>query len=187
MKEIFNKLDLGMKFFIIAIFGIAVIYCILSSIFGLFKSDKEEEKFDVDNVNKYVSIYSEETGESQIDESKLVKDYSTYYTLQTAVQNYIDALIDKDYSKTYSLLTSEMKEKYSKSEYEENIEKLVTTYFVSNESTYDTDYCLIRAYTMGDYMYLCECKTLDNEKSINIGIKLDAYNYTYTVCYIDFN
>lgn len=176
-----------MKFFIIAVFGIAVIYCILSSIFGLFKSDKKEEKIDIDNINQYISIYSEETGESKVDNSKLVKDYSTYYTIQTATQNYIDALIDKDYSKTYSLLTSEMKEKYSKSEYEENIEKLVTTYFVSDESTYDTDYCLIRAYSMGNSMYLCECKTLIEDRSIKIGIKFDTYNYTYTVCYVDFD
>lgn len=187
MKNILNKLDLGMKFFIIAVFGIAVIYCILSTVFGLFKDDKKEEKLDIDNIDKYISIYSEENGKNEVDKTKLVKDYSNFYTVQSAVQNYIDTLIDGKYSKTYNILSEEMKEKYSKSEYVKNIEKFTTTYFVNDDSTYDLDYCLVRAYNIESLVYLCECKTLDENKNINIGIKFNISDSTYTICYLDFN
>ena len=80
MKNILDKLDIGMRFFIVAVFSIAVIYYILSVVFGLFRDENTEEKIDIGNVEKYITIYSEETGESEIDASKIVKDYSTYYT-----------------------------------------------------------------------------------------------------------
>lgn len=187
MKNILDKLDIGMKFFIIAVFGIAVIYCILSTVFGLFKDDEREEKLDVNNINKYISIYSEDTGENELDTSKLVKNHSKFYTLQTAVRNYIEAIIDGKYSKTYNLLSEEMKEKYSKSEYNKNIENFVSTHFIDSDSTYDLDYCLVRAYNINSSVYLCECKTLVEDSNIKIGIKLDVSNNTYTICYLDFN
>ena len=93
-----------MKFFIIAIFGIAVIYCILSTVFGLFKSEKKKEKIDIDNIDEYIMIYSDDSKELSIDSSKIVKDYSTYYTVESAIKNFIEALVDEEYSKTYGIL-----------------------------------------------------------------------------------
>ena len=186
MKNILDKLDLGMKFFIIAVFGIAVIYCILSSVFGLFKSEKKEEKIDINNIDKYVTIYSDETGDTDIDTSKLVKNYSTYYTVESAVKNFIEALVDEGYSKTYGILSEEMKEKYSKKEYLNNIEKFVSENFKDNETTYDVDYCLNKVYYISDdNKYLCECKNI-NEDIVKIGINLNITDNTYTVFYVEF-
>lgn len=186
MKNILDKLDLGAKFFIIAVFGIAVIYCILSTVFGLFKEDSKKEKLDINNINSYILIYSEETGNNEIDKSKIVRNYSDFYTIQSAIQNYITALIEGEYSKTYDILSDEMKEKYSKKEYYSNVEKLTTTYFFSSDSTYDLEYCLVRTYNIKPSIYLCECKTLSEEKNINIAIEIDNYDSTYKICYIDF-
>ena len=186
MKNILNKLDLGMKFFIIAIFGIALIYCILSFVFDLFEGEKKEELLDINNVDKYISIYSEDTGETELDKDKLVKDYSTFYMLQSAVQNYINALIEGKYSKTYNIMSEEMKDKYSKAEYLKSVEEFTNNNFVNADSTYDLDYCLVRAYNIETLTYLCECRTLNADKNIRIGIKLNITDSTYTICYLDF-
>lgn len=184
MKNILDKLDIGMKFFIIAVFGIAVIYCILSTVFGLFK-DEKEDKIDIDNIYQYITIYSEETGENDIDTTKIVRDYSTYYTIESAIKNFMQALIDEEYSKTYSILSEELKSKYSKKEYISNIEKFTNDNFVGEESSYDIDYCLNRVYSISNLTYLCECNTI-NDSNVKIGIELDIMNKTYTVIYIDF-
>ena len=172
-----------MRFFIIAVFGIAVIYCILSSVFGLFNHEEEEDKIDIDNIESYITIYSEESGEENIDNGKLVKHHSTYYTVQTAVQNYIQALIDGEYTNTYSILSDEMKEKYSKKEYEEKIGEFANNNFISSEISYDIEYCLQKCYLIGDFTYLCECNSISGT-IIKIGIKLNTSDNTYNVFYV---
>ena len=185
MKNILDKFDIGMRFFTIAVFCIAVIYCILSSIFGLFVDEKEEQKIDIENIKQYVTIYSEETGENEIDSSKIVKNYSEYYTIETAVSNFIQALLDEEYSKTYNILSEELKGKYSKKEYLVNVEKFTKDNFIGGESAYDIDYCLSKVYKIANFMYLCECNTLEGQL-VEVGLQLNTSNQTYTVFYIDF-
>jgi len=185
LRNILDKLDIGMKFFIIAVFGIAIIYCILSVVFGLFQDENIGNKVDINDIEQYITIYSDETGESETDTSKIVKDYSTYYTIESAVKNFIQALVDEDYAKTYNILSEELKEKYSKKEYLSNIEKFTKDNFIHDESLYEVDYCLNKVYNLSNFMYLCECNTV-NDVSVKIGLKLDTSNKTYTVFYIDF-
>jgi len=175
-----------MKFFIIATFGIALIFCIVSWITNLFGGKSENnKKIDINNIDKYVTIYSEETGETTIDESKVVRDYTTFYTIQSALQNYIGALIDEDYSKTYSVLSDDMKQKYSKSEYVEAVKELVESELIGG-AKYNIANCLTKASLIDKNVYLCECKTIDNG-SFNVGIKLNTSSYTYTIFYLEFD
>ena len=186
MKDILNKLDIGMKMFIVAIFGISVIYCILSVVFGLFKDEDKDNRIDIENISGYISIYSEDTGDITADNSKLVRSYNEFYTVQSALKNYIDAILDENYSNTYSVLSSEMTSKYSKSEYIEKITNLANKNLLNSDDSYDSEYCLNRAYKIGDMTYLCECKTI-SDIVIKIGLRLDSINQTYEVFYIDFN
>ena len=186
MKGFLDKIDMGMRMFIIAIFGISVIYCILSGISKIFRKDSDIDEIDLENVQEYITIYSEETGEKNLDRSKLVKNYNTFYTIQSALKNYIDSLLDEKYSDTYGILSKEMINKYSKNDYIEKITKLVNENLLNDDGSYDSEYCLDRAYIIADMTYLCECKTL-NDSLVEIGIRLDAVNQTYEVFYIDFN
>lgn len=199
MIEKLKGLDNGVKIVILFFFVMALGYFVFSMIGLAFENDEEiKTKVDIDNINQYIEKEtttenpnengSTESNNMQIDESKIVKDYSKFYTIQNAMENFVNCLISSDYAESYSVLSDEMKNKYSKSEYIEKVEKLQKENFPVDDQDhiFINSNRLVNAYQISEgEEYIIE---YSNAKSnlVKFGIRLNSTKNQYTIFYIEF-
>src|SRR5574344_817464 len=166
------------KILIFGIFGLAIIYFIIISIFYNFR---KEEGYDIDNIQKYI----EEQNTNQIDESKLVKDYTNFYTIQDILEQFTDSVIDRKYSQTYKLLGNEMLKKYSKEEYIEKIKSFSNENLIEKDPdvSYSNRNELKKLYKISDKNFLAEYCVSDGTTK-RIGVRILEKN-KYEIFYIE--
>lgn len=189
-----KKIDLGTNIILLIIFIIAFIVFVVSAIGLLFDKKESLDIADIDNYIVKENVLDE--NDNIIKYSNLVRDYATFYTLQDASENFLQYIIDNKYSQTYNVLSDEMKEKYSKKEYEENLKKLYNERFsidslpksTSGQDTeinnFNNSNNLVRLYKISDAEYICQTKDI-NSNIFDIGIRLLSNN-NYEVFYIQF-
>lgn len=198
MIEKLKDLNNGLKFVILFFFIIAVGYFIFSVIELAFKGDNEIiTNVDIENINQYIEKESENDKNKEddsnkenleIDESKIVKDYSKFYTIQNAMENFVDCLLDGNYAESYSVLSDEMKNKYSRSEYVEKVEKLQKENFPVDDpdTVFMNSNRLVNAYKISDgEEYVIEYSNY-KAKLVKFGIRLNTAKKQYTIFYIEF-
>lgn len=217
MGEKLREVNNGLKIIILVFFVIAFGYFVFAAIGLAFEEDEGEivTNVDIDNIDKYITKDSESGNGSEsdsnntdstdnpgntddssnvenitkeIDESKIVKDYSKFYTIQNAIENFVDCLLDGDYTESYSVLSSEMKNKYSRNEYVEKIESFQKANFPIDDP--DTMFInsnkLMNAYQISEgEEYIVEYNNYES-KTIKFGIRLNSTKKEYTIFYIEF-
>ncbi len=129
------------------------------------------------NQDKY--IINKESVEKVISEAKPIKDYNTFYTLNSACKNYTNYLLSKDYSKTYEIFSTKLKTEVSAIEYTKKIREFTEKYLFSKnlDNLYDVENSLYKAFVYNELegvssVYLCQIKTLEKDKYLNIAIRL---------------
>lgn len=172
-KDVVNKLDMGMKYFILIMFGISLIYVIFTSIFG--KNEKKNQ-LAYDDAQKFVNIYLEQ--ESADSNEYLVHDYNEYYTIKSAIDNFIGAYSKGNTREIYGILDKTLKAQYSQKEFDELL-KGIEDDLVSNYE--DVGY-VKEVYSLGNYQYICNLKY--NDFTATLGVRLNIDDNTYNIFYI---
>lgn len=163
---------------LIILFGISIIYFIILSIFQMFS---KKDIYDINDIEKYIKKENSE----EIDDSKIVKDYTTFYTVQGIIEQFVNELINRKYSKTYSVLGKEMLKKYSKADYIEKIKEFSDANFIEKDPDYSYSNVneLRRLYLLSDNYFLAEYEAIDGSTK-KIGIRLLNQN-KYEIFYIE--
>lgn len=185
MIERVKDLNNVLKVFILIFFIFAIGYFVFAFLGSLFKKEPENRtQVDIENIQQYTK--NENTDEDVYD-SQVVKNYSKFYTIQNAMQNFVDSLIKGEYSDSYSVLSNEMKDKYSKKEYLEKIEKLQKQHFPVD----DPDYMYINNSKLMNATKISEAEEylvdyMDVEgKTVKFGIRLNTDKKEYSIFYIE--
>lgn len=184
MNEDRNKL---MRFAIIAMFIVLIIFLVITFISNAINSYKEGKKTAVEsteNIEEYI-IKEDIITETETKESNLVKDHKTFYTLQNAFNNYIAALMEGKYDKTYSITTQDIRSKYDKDTYVEKIKVYTQENFSStDENIYDNVDNLKYLYLVKDNVYIGEIENVNGDL-LKIGIVINSTEKTYKVFYVE--
>lgn len=189
-----KKINISTNIILVIIFIIAFIVFIISAIGEFFQ---KKGVIDTSNINKYIINENviDETGNT-IKAANLVKDYNTFYSLQDASENFIQYVIDNKYSQTYNVISDEMRKKYSRKEYEDNIKKIYNERFSIDSvnkntsgqdveiNSFNNSNNLLRVYKISDTEYICQTKDI-NSNTLDMGIRL-LNNNSYEVFYIQF-
>ena len=174
-KDVVNKLDMGMKYFILIMFGISLIYVIFTSIFG---RNEKKNQLSYDDAQKFVNIYLEQDSvDSDINEY-LVHDYNEYYTIKSAIDNFIGAYSKGNAREIYGILDKTLKAQYSQKEFDELL-KGIDDDLVSNYE--DVGY-VKEVYSLENYQYICNLKY--NDFTATLGVRLNIDDNTYNIFYI---
>lgn len=172
LKGIVNKLDMGMKYFILIMFGISIIYLIFASIFS---SNGTKSQMTYDNAKEFINVYLDNNYDS---EKYLVHDYNEYYSIKSAIDNFIGAYSKGNIREIYGILDKTLKAKYSQKEFDELL-KGIDEDLVSNYE--DVGY-VKEVYSLGNYQYICNLKY--NDFTATLGVRLNIDDNTYNIFYI---
>lgn len=175
------------KFAIMVMFVVVIILLIfnfISKTVKKYNQDRTNAVDSIDNIDDYI-IREKIVTDTEIKESNLVKDYNTFYTVQTAFSNYITALMEGKYSATYSLLTQDIKSRYDKKSYVENITEYTKNNFGSKDThnEYIVDYNLKYLYLVKENVYIGEILNINGELT-KIGVVIND-DYTYRIFYVE--
>lgn len=166
---------------LLGLFCIALIFIGVKYIISLFNNSKT---YDYKNIEQY--ILKEDTQE--IDDTKIVTDYSTFHTIQGVVEQFINALINGEYEKTYDVIDKEYLDSFkTKKEYLNFIEEYSKSNFIIKEKS--TDFVntnrVKKIYKLSlNEDYLVEYKNVDGIL-IKIGVRLISKERKYKIIYLD--
>lgn len=162
-------------------FIVALLFFVIKVISGLLHQDI---KYDVDNMEQYIL----KENSSEINESKLVTNYSKFHTIQDILEQFTNALINGNYEESYKVLDSEMLNKYKdKKEYISKIEEFTSNNFIIKDpdNLYLNKNKLKRVYTLSSNVdYLAEYETIDGSTK-KIGVRLYTQEKEYKIFYIE--
>lgn len=153
--------------------------------------------FIYNKITYSISINKIQVDEANIKEnlenSKLVKDYSVFYSINSACKNYIQYVLSKDYAKTHTVLAPKYKRKMPITSYSSKMKKYKETHFLAADEGYNIEKCLYKAYKYRDYknqkniqnMYICQIETGIKGEYLNLVIKLEnSGELKYKIWYV---
>lgn len=185
IADIVGKIKLGNNNIIIIVFIIAIMYFVILFITSIFnnKTIETTNQIDTSNIESYVK---KENTYFNLEETNIVKDFSTFYALESSIENYLGYLNKEEYSKTYNILTKEYKKEISKSDYVERIKNFSENRIIIriDETKANFSKNLNEAYGISENSYLCYAKDVKGNV-FEIGIKLSKKDKKYEVFYIE--
>lgn len=151
------------------------------------------------NLNQKINYNSDDVVADLLKSATVTYDRAIYYTLEDIIVNYIYSFDPESfyledqigYEEYYEVLDETYRSKLGKAKYMETAKNFFESVRYTNSSSMDsitmtiTTDIIRKIYDLGNNQYLCLVGVENGTKFGYIGIKLDTYNTTYNIFYLE--
>ncbi len=168
-----NFMDFSLRRIVVLIILLLVILISIVILIGNLTTNNEivDDNIIIDETN--IDIYKVQ--------ENIVMDHTIFFNLQIIISDTITDLMNKDYNNIYDQLSPNLKEKYTKKEFQIEAERFVKDSFTDFEIFYGEIGHLEYAYETSNDEYICIFTT--KEKG-NLEVIIDLKDSTYMIDYI---
>lgn len=177
-SEFSKKINTWQYRVILFLFIIAILFFVILVFTNIFN-----KKATYENIEEYIK----KEGTEEIDQSKIVTNYSNFYTVQGIIEQFVNCLISEQYDEAYKVIDGEFLAKFkSKKECIEFIKNYTKNNFIIFETSQDyvNTNKLKKLYNLNTGDYLAQYIN-KNGDLIKIGVRIDSNKRTYSIFYLD--